>query len=150
MSKKNSVASKRRRQRNRRLMQRGLLSFNRFEDRRMLATFTVNSNADFGAGTLRDAIAVANATPGADEIVFASSVTGAINTNSELPTITEDLTISGPGQDVLAIDANQQSRVINVEGSGVDLTINDLTLRNGRTTGAVSYTHLTLPTICSV
>ena len=111
------------------------LNFSSLEDRRMLATFTVNSNADFGAGTLRDAITVANITPGADEIVFASNVTGAINTNSELPTITEDLTISGPGQDVLAIDANQQSRVINVEGSSVDLTINDLTLRNGRTTG---------------
>ena len=80
MSKKNSVASKRRRQRNRRLMQRGLLSFNRFEDRRLLATFAVTSNADIGAGTLRDAITIANITPGADEIVFASNVTGAINT----------------------------------------------------------------------
>ena len=140
MSKKKSVASKRRRQRNRRLLQRGLLSFDRLEDRNLLATFIVTSTADVGAGTLRTAINAANLSPGADDIVFARQLSGAININSQLPTITEDLTIFGPGRDVLAIDANQQSRVINVEGSSVDLTIND----------PVSYTHLTLPTIYSV
>ena len=86
MSKKKSVASKRRRQRNRRLLQRGLLSFDRLEDRNLLATFIVTSTADVGAGTLRTAINAANLSPGADDIVFARQLSGAININSQLPT----------------------------------------------------------------
>ena len=63
--------------------------------------------------------------------------------------------------DSTSLDDN--SRVLNFSASSGDLTLNNLTVTGGRTTGdfadgggiftssgAVSYTHLTLPTICSV
>ena len=76
------------------------------EDRRMLATFTAMNNSDAGAGSLRQAITDANSTAGADTIEFASSVTGQIDIASQLPAITEDLSIVGPGANVLTLAAN--------------------------------------------
>ncbi|MGI9457127.1 MAG: hypothetical protein ACR2NU_11245, partial [Aeoliella sp.] len=65
----------------------------------MLATFTVNSLDDAGADTLRQAILDANGQAGADTIEFDAvlfSTAQTINLASQLPTITEDLTITGP------------------------------------------------------
>ena len=73
----------------------------------MLAVFTVDSTADTGPGTLREAIGLANAAEGPDEIVFDSAVFSTPQTialDSTLPTVTEGLTIAGPGRDLLAID----------------------------------------------
>lgn len=78
------------------------------EDRRMLAVFTVDNVNDSGPGSLRDAIAMANATAGVpDEIVFDPAVfTGGTNslirlTSGELQ-ITDTLTIDGTtGTDVV-------------------------------------------------
>lgn len=67
------------------------------------ATFTVTSFADSGPGTLREAITLANASPGSDVIRFASS--GTIVLTSELPGITEGLEIDGTGHYV-AISGN--------------------------------------------
>src|SRR5262249_44552470 len=66
------------------------------EDRLVPAAFHVTSLSDHGsAGTLPDAITQANANPGPDTIDF--RVTGTISLNgSQLPTITDDLTITGP------------------------------------------------------
>ncbi len=63
------------------------------------ATFTVTNNNDAGAGSLRQAILDANASPGADTIVFniaggATTITPA----SPLPEITDALTIDGASQ----------------------------------------------------
>ncbi len=46
------------------------------EDRRLLATFTVTTTADAGAGSLRQAIIDSNALAGADIINFAPAVLG--------------------------------------------------------------------------
>ncbi|MCA9259999.1 MAG: hypothetical protein KDA61_12395 [Planctomycetales bacterium] len=73
------------------------------EVRRMLASFLVSSLADEGAGTLREAITMANTAPGADTIDF--SVVGKIDVGSQLPTITEAVHITGPGANLLTIDA---------------------------------------------
>ncbi|HYE75999.1 MAG TPA: FG-GAP-like repeat-containing protein, partial [Blastocatellia bacterium] len=63
------------------------------------ATFTVTSNADNGTGTLRDAILNANRNPGADIILFSiSSGSQTITVNSQLPAITEAVTIDGTSQ----------------------------------------------------
>ncbi len=78
------------------------------EDRRVLATYVVSSTADAGAGSLREAIDLANATAGvADEIVFDETLFAtpqAILLDSQLPTITDALSIVGPGADLLALD----------------------------------------------
>ena len=68
------------------------------------ATITVDSTADpaeIGKTTLRDAITAANATAGADTIAF--SVTGTILLESALPNLSDDVTISGPGANVLTV-----------------------------------------------
>ena len=59
------------------------------------ATFVVTSTADSGPGTLRDAIANANASPGPDVITFNIAVVPtAINLTSHL-TITSPILIDG-------------------------------------------------------
>ena len=70
------------------------------EDRLAPATFTVTSTANGGAGSLRDAITQANASPGADDIEFNIAGTGVktIALNAALPQITEQLTIDGTSQ----------------------------------------------------
>ena len=98
----------------------------------MLATFTVTNLLDAGAGSLRQAMLDANATPGADDIDF--SVTGQIDIVSQLPTITDDLTITGPGSDLLTIDAGGNSRVFEVnDGTATDITVtlSGLTITGG-------------------
>lgn len=71
------------------------------------ANYTVNTTADSGPGSLRDAITLANANPGADTIGFAPALTASapatISLTSALPAITESVTISGPGQSKLTV-----------------------------------------------
>jgi hypothetical protein len=98
-------------------------------------TYTVTINADSGAGSLRDAISHVNADSSADVIQFASNVTGQISLTSGQLTITNSVTIEGPGANVLAVDAGGLSRVLQVGTVGVtvNVTIQGLTLRNGNT-----------------
>ncbi len=60
------------------------------------ATFTVSATTDAGAGSLRDAITQANATPGADMIDF-SFASGTIVLVTPLPAITETVSIINTG-----------------------------------------------------
>ncbi len=64
------------------------------------ATFTVTTTADSGAGSLREAIELANANPGVDTIDFAIAGTGVqtITPTSALPVITEALVLDGTTQ----------------------------------------------------
>ena len=70
------------------------------------ATFTVTVDGSIGPGTLGQAILDANASPGADTIDFAPGVTGMILLTTDLPDITESLTITGPGSAALTISGN--------------------------------------------
>jgi len=109
------------------------------------ATFTVTSTADGGAGSLREAIDFANASPDADAINFA--VSGTITLSSTLPFITVaggPLTIDGAGQSVI-ISGNDSVRVISIENpnsphspSGAVLEVKNLTIANGRVTAGFS------------
>jgi Calx-beta domain len=65
----------------------------------MAATFTVTTTADSGPGSLREAITLANAAPGEDQISFGIG-TGSqiIQLTSALPAITDALIIAGETQ----------------------------------------------------
>ncbi|MBI5722088.1 MAG: choice-of-anchor D domain-containing protein [Burkholderiales bacterium] len=92
------------------------------------ATFTVTTTADSGAGSLRDAITQANATPGADTIVFDAVIgSGTIVLGSTLPFITEALTIDGAGRSI-TISGNNAVQVMDNQST---LTLNALTIANG-------------------
>jgi ELWxxDGT repeat protein len=99
-----------------------------------IVTSTVNPNIvtntnDSGPGSLRHVIA--NANNGA-VITFASNVTDTIKLTSGEISINKNLTINGPGADVLAIGGNNSSRVFNINIYKVAITINNLTLANGK------------------
>ena len=94
------------------LRQRKQLSFDQLEARRLLTTLVVNSTADTVADdgflTLREAITSSNGTAGADTITFDSIVFSSAQTidlASQLPDVTDAVTITGPGADLLTIDA---------------------------------------------
>ena len=114
-----------------------------------IQTFTVTNLDDAGAGSLREAIGMANSTPNtADMIVFDSSLSGTIELESQLPSITTPLTIDGDGE--IIIDAGNGAddvfgtgdgfRIFNVDdnrGDSVDaidsVTLIGLTLTGGDT-----------------
>ena len=100
-----------------------------------MAIFDVSTLADSGPGSLREAIASANATLGADTITFQSSVTGTITLTTGQIGITDSVTIDGPGAGVLAVSGNDASRVFyvyNPAPAPIDVTISGLTLTDGR------------------
>ena len=129
------------------------LSFDQLEARHLLATFVVNSTADTvdsadGVVTLREAITSANDTAGADAITFDSSVFSSeqtIDLVSQLPDVTDDVTITGPGADLLTIDAgngtdgqfntNDGFRIVNIDdgddSNEIDVELSGLTLTGG-------------------
>src|SRR5262245_45937557 len=108
------------------------LSVERLEDRTVPSTFTVRNLADSGPESLRQAVLDANANPGADLIRFAPAARdGTITLTSGELSITDDLTIDGPGADRLAVSGNDASRVFNV-GSGAVVSIDGLTVTHGR------------------
>src|SRR4051794_21624092 len=98
------------------------------EDRLLPSTFTVTNLLDTGAGSLRTAVAAANANPGADTIDFATTGTIAL-TSGELD-ITDSVTINGPGAGALTVSGNQDSRVFGIAGNPT-VTIANLTVANG-------------------
>ena len=112
------------------------------EDRRLLAVFSVDNLNDSGAGSLREAIGLANAGAVADEITF--SVTGTIDLASQLH-IFQPVTITGPGAEQLTIDAGDGAdntfatgdgyRIFTIgsSASNFDVEISGLTLTGGDT-----------------
>jgi hypothetical protein len=109
------------------------------------ATFTVINTNNSGPGSLRDAVAQANASAGADTITF--SVTGTITLTSGSMQITGPTTIQGPGASNLTIDGNANDRIFVVfpspsatcpsPSTPTDylVTISGLTLANGARPG---------------
>lgn len=92
------------------------------------ATITVTNTDDSGAGSLR--YSVANASPG-DVINF--NVIGTITLSSGSITISQGITISGPGASSLTLDGNNTNRIFTITAGTV--IINDLTLFHGNTSG---------------
>ena len=100
-----------------------------------MAVFEVSTLADSGAGSLRQAIADANALAGADTITFQASVTGNITLTTGDIDITDSVTIDGPGAAALSVSGNDASRIFYIYSPNpapIDVTISGLTLTDGR------------------
>src|SRR6266540_7163753 len=90
------------------------------------ATITVTNTNDSGAGSLRQALAVAH---NGDRINFA--VTGTITLTSGGLGVTKNVTISGPGANQLSINGNQATLVFGVAPQRT-VSISGLSIRNAR------------------
>ncbi|HVF64946.1 MAG TPA: choice-of-anchor Q domain-containing protein [Casimicrobiaceae bacterium] len=118
------------------------------------ATFTVTNLNDSGAGSLRSAVAQANAAAGADTINF--TVSGTIVLTTGALAISGPLTISGPGTASLTIDGNANDRIFFITDDpgcpattpSYAVTLSGLTLANGRetsgNTGGAIWTNKSL------
>ncbi len=127
--------------------------FQQLESRNLMATFTVDNSIDENDGnttagnfSLREAIIQANNTAGADTINFNSNLittfgNAVIRLNgTPLPSITDDVTITGLGADKLIISGtgfNGSSLVFHVTGEGKNVGIEKLTVQDGTGTGAL-------------
>ena len=119
-------------------------------------TFQVNSTADTNDGsctlpgtgngcTLREAIIDANTTAGAQVITFAPALTtdgpATITFFTEPPSLSSEMTISGPGANLLTIqrstaEGTPNFRIININQPG-PMTISGVTITNGHTENGV-------------
>jgi hypothetical protein len=89
-------------------------------------TITVTNTNDSGAGSLRQALAIAND----GDTIDATGVSGIITLATGELLVEKSVTISAGGADVLAVDGNASSRVFHIV-SGERATISGLTIRNG-------------------
>lgn len=103
------------------------------------ATFTVDTLADSGTGSLRDAIARANASAEADVIQFNPGLQGTIDLTGGELVVTNSVSIAGPGAAKVTIDANGRSRVFRLDNPAAEArswTISGLTITRGAATAA--------------
>jgi hypothetical protein len=104
--------------------------FLHLEDRTLPSTYTVLTLADSGPGSLRQAVSDANGHPGADVIRFAPGVHGTIRLTTGVLSVTDDLTINGPGANIVTVSGNNTSRVFAV-AAGKTVAISGLTVAQG-------------------
>jgi Ca2+-binding RTX toxin-like protein len=116
------------------------------------ADFTVSNLNDSGPGSLRQAILDTNAAPGADRVLFQSTLSGQITLGGELPEIHGATEVLGPGPDKLTVSGNNNSRIFNVNispsAANTPVTISGLKLTGGSDIGgsaiANKYANLTV------
>ena len=109
----------------------------------ILATYSVTSTADAGAGTLREAIGLANANGGADSIEFAIVGGGVhtINVASALPDITGPVVLNGWSQGGGGYNGTP---LIELDGTGLGAGVNGLVISgNGSTIQGLTINRFT-------
>jgi hypothetical protein len=94
----------------------------------------VTTNADGGAGSLRTAIADACAGSTITFDMTAGHVTSPITLTSGELLVGKNLTIQGPGANLLTISGNAASRIFEVS-NGFTVSISGLTMTNGKLAG---------------
>jgi hypothetical protein len=111
------------------------ISVNSLEGRIAPAVFTVTNTLDSGSGSLRQAVLDSNALPGADTINFNSqlfSTNRTITLTSGELLISDNLSVVGPGANVLTISGNNVTRVFDVHGSTIlNVSFSSLTITKG-------------------
>ena len=98
-----------------------------------IANLIASPGAD-GQISLREAIVAANNTAGADAI-YLTGVSGTITLASSL-SITDSVSIDGPGASNLSVSGNNAVRVFDISGSGVTVNISDMTITQGSVIGS--------------
>ena len=88
---------------------------------------TVTNLVDAGPGSLRDALAT---TPLGGMVDFQPGLSGTITLTNATLTITEDVTITGPGAGVITVSGNNTIQVFNL-APAVTVTMTGLTIANG-------------------
>src|SRR5437016_5177157 len=112
----------------------------RLEERILLSTITVTSLADPAGAhsgvTLRDAIQAANTGQAGVQnvIVFQAGLNGTIALANGQFTISSSMIIQGLGAANTIINAQQNSRIFYVANAVGNVTLDGLTLENGKTT----------------
>jgi hypothetical protein len=94
---------------------------------RAFSILTVTSTADSGAGSLRDTI---NAAAPGDTIVFNLPLPATITLTTGEIVIAQNVTIAGPGANLLTVSGNNSSRAFSV-GLGMAVSISGLTVAHG-------------------
>ena len=98
------------------------------------STLVVNTN-DSGAGSLRQAVLIANNAGSAATITFAPALSGQTITLTSGPlTLTQAATIAGPGANLLTVSGGGSSRVFVIAG-GTTVTLSGLTISDGNAGG---------------
>ena len=113
---------------------RAIVAGERLENRHLLATFVVTNLLNAGAGSLREAVTQANEAAGDDTIRFAPVLAGTIVLASGQLDVIGGLSIDGPGAAKLAVSGNDSSRIFALKGTEARLSIDDISLSNGRAT----------------
>jgi subtilisin-like proprotein convertase family protein len=98
----------------------------------------VSNTNDAGVGSLRQAIVTANSVPDLNDILFDNTVFNTAQTitltTGEL-SINSDVTINGPGANLLTVSGNNNSRVFFI-ASGFAATLSGMTITGGNGVGA--------------
>ncbi len=130
--------------------------FEVLEQRALLSTFTVNTTADENSASsipgqlsLREAIILANASPGPNTIIvpagdYLLTIAGSGETAGQTGdlNINSDLSIQGAGSATTIIDGNGLDRVFDILGSGANVpvvSISGVTIQNGRAPDSPTY-----------
>jgi hypothetical protein len=102
------------------------------EGRTLLSHFDVTNLNDSGDGSLRQAVELSNKTTGPNEIDLTAGLSGTITlTSGELMIANQDVTIHGPGQGLLSVSGNGNSRVFEI-ASGVSASLSRMTITGGK------------------
>jgi RHS repeat-associated protein len=106
-------------------------------EERQLLSFTVTTLDDTTlSGSLRYAITQANTAGGNQTITFASGLSGTIDLSSQLPSLTANISINGPGASSVAIDGQDDTGTIFTVSSGVTAGISGITIEGGNSTSS--------------
>ncbi len=105
-----------------------------------LTYIEVNNLSDTGSGgcdssecTLREAMSFADADGESSVINFANDMTGTITLNNQLTVNSIDLSIIGPGADLVTVSGNDLNRVFWVPTGSERFFMSGLTISNGKT-----------------
>ncbi len=99
-----------------------------------LVSLIVQNTNDSGADSLRQVIANA---PAGSVITFAPTVFNVVRTItlSDQLLINKNLTINGPGANLLTISGNDAKRVLRIQSRDLNVALSDLTISNGKGVG---------------